>query len=287
MIVSLKTILGMAEATNTAVAAFNVTTLSGIRAVIAAAEELNQPVILQFANAAHKGYIPLTEIGPVMMQYADRAKVPVCVHLDHGENLEEIKTALDMGFSGVMYDGSALPYAQNVANTRAAVELAESYGASVEAEIGSMGREEFASAGGSGEEEAVESCYTDPGQAAQFVKDTGIDALACSFGTVHGIYLKAPKLDIDRVKDIREATGVPVVMHGGSGISDEDFRKCIENGVRKINFYTYAAKYAGDAVKEKLNAESGNVYFHDIAVWGMESMKQTYLDTIRVFSNLK
>ena len=268
MIVSLKTILGMAEATNTAVAAFNVTTLSGIRAVIAAAEELNQPVILQFANAAHKGYIPLTEIGPVMMQYADRAKVPVCVHLDHGENLEEIKTALDMGFSGVMYD-------------------AEGYGASVEAEIGSMGREEFASAGGSGEEEAVESCYTDPGQAAQFVKDTGIDALACSFGTVHGIYLKAPKLDIDRVKDIREATGVPVVMHGGSGISDEDFRKCIENGVRKINFYTYAAKYAGDAVKEKLNAESGNVYFHDIAVWGMESMKQTYLDTIRVFSNLK
>ena len=133
----------------------------------------------------------------------------------------------------------------------------------------------------------MESCYTDPGQAAQFVKDTGIDALACSFGTVHGIYLKAPKLDIDRVKDIREATGVPVVMHGGSGISDEDFRKCIENGVRKINFYTYAAKYAGDAVKEKLNAESGNVYFHDIAVWGMESMKQTYLDTIRVFSNLK
>ena len=287
MIVSLKTILGMAEATNTAVAAFNVTTLSGIRAVIAAAEELNQPVILQFANAAHKAYIPLTEIGPVMMQYADRAKVPVCVHLDHGENLEEIKTALDMGFSGIMYDGSALPYAQNVANTRAAVELASQYDASVEAEIGSMGREEFASAGGTGEEEAVESCYTDPQQAAQFVADTGIDALACSFGTVHGIYLKAPKLDIDRVKDIREATGVPVVMHGGSDISDEDFRKCIQNGVRKINFYTYAAKFAGDYVKAQLNGESGNVYFHDIAVWGMESMKKTYLDTIRVFSNLK
>lgn len=286
MIVSLKTILGIAEATDTAVGAFNVTTLSGIRAVTAAAEELNQPVILQFANAAHKQYIPLTEIGPVMMQYAEAAKVPVCVHLDHGENLDEIKTALSMGFSGIMYDGSALPYAQNAANTCAAVELAASYGASVEAEIGSMGREEFASAGGSGEEEALESCYTDPQQAAQFVKDTGIDALACSFGTVHGIYLKAPKLDIGRVKDIREATGVPVVMHGGSGISDEDFRKCIRNGVRKINFYTYAAKYAGDFVKEKLNAESGNVYFHDIAVWGMESMKRTYLDTIKVFSDL-
>lgn len=287
MIVSLKTILELAEAKNIAVGAFNVTTLEGVRAVIAAAEELSQPVILQFANAAHKMYIPLEVIGPIMMDFADQAKVPVCVHLDHGADLDEVKRGLALGFSGIMYDGSALPYAENVANTRAAVELASKYGASVEAEIGSMGREEFASAGGSGEEEAVESCYTDPQQAAQFVKDTGIDALACSFGTVHGIYLKAPKLDIDRVARIREATGVPVVMHGGSGISDEDFRKCISNGVRKINFYTYAAKYAGDYVKEKLNAESGNVYFHDIACWGIESMKKTYMDTIRVFSGLK
>lgn len=287
MIVSLKTILGMAEAQNIAIGAFNVTTLEGIRAVIKAAEETGQPVILQFANAAHKIYIDLETIGPIMMDFADKAKVPVCVHLDHGADLDEVKRGLELGFTGIMYDGSALPYAQNVANTRAAVELAERYGASVEAEIGSMGREEFASAGGSGDEEAVESCYTDPQQAAQFVKDTGIDALACSFGTVHGIYLKAPKLDIERVGRIREATGVPVVMHGGSGISDEDFRKCIAQGVRKINFYTYSAKFAGDYVKEKLNQESGNVYFHDIATWGMESMVKTYIDTIKVFSNLK
>ena len=277
----------MAEATNTAVGAFNITTLEGLRAVIAAAEELNQPVIIQFANAAHKGFISLEMIGAIMMDFADKAKVPVCVHLDHGADLDEVKRALDLGFSGIMYDGSALPYAENVANTRAAVELAAQYGASVEAEIGSLGREEFASAGGSGDEEELEGCYTDPEQAAQFVKDTGVDALACSFGTVHGIYLKAPKLDIDRVARIRQATGIPVVMHGGSGISDEDFVKCIRNGVRKINFYTYAAKYAGDYVKEKVAAESGNVYFHDIATWGMESMKKTYIDTIRVFSNLK
>lgn len=287
MIVSLKTILGMAEATNTAIGAFNVTTLEGLRAIIDAAEELNQPVILQFANAAHKSFIPLEMIGPIMMEFADKAKVPVCVHLDHGADLDEVKRGLDLGFTGIMYDGSALPYEQNVANTRAAVELAAQYGASVEAEIGSLGREEFASAGGTGEEEELEGCYTDPQQAAQFVKDTGVDALACSFGTVHGIYLKAPKLDIERVGRIRKATGIPIVMHGGSGISDEDFVKCIQNGVRKINFYTYAAKYAGDFVKEKVNAEKGNVYFHDIAAWGMESMKQTYLDTIKVFSNLK
>lgn len=287
MIVSLKTILQLAEADKKAVAAFNVTTLSGIRAVIAAAEETGQPVIIQFANAAHGAYISLHEIGQIMMQYAEEATVPVCVHLDHGANLNEIHEALELGFTGVMIDGSALPYEKNVAITNAAVELAQSYGASVEAEIGSMGREEFLSAGGS-EADLGESSYTDPDQAARFVKDTGIDALACSFGTVHGIYLKAPKLDVDRIKVIREKTGKPVVMHGGSGLSDDDFRRCIANGVRKINFYTYAAKFAGDAVREGVKAAGdGNVYVHDIATWSLESMKKTYVHTISVFSNLK
>ena len=273
MLITLKNILKIAEAENIAIGAFNVTSLEGIRALFKAAEELNTPVIVQFANEAHKQYISLSEIGPVMMQYAERSKVPACVHLDHGANLDEIREALELG--------------KNVAYTNAAVELAESYGASVEAEIGSMGREEFLSAGGSAEDAAVEGAYTDPQQAAQFVEDTGIDALACSFGTVHGIYLSAPKLDFDRIKAIREATGKPVVMHGGSGISDEDFRKCITNGVRKINFYTYAAKFAGEYVKEKADAQKGNVYFHDMALWAEESMKKTYLHAIRVFSGKK
>lgn len=285
MIISLKSILDMAEAAGTAVGAFNITTLENLQSVLEAAEGLNQSVIIQFANAAHKSYIPMKVVGPLMVHFAEKAKVPVCVHLDHGENLDEVKQAIDMGFSGVMYDGSSLPYEQNVANTRTAVEIAARYGVSVEAEIGSLGREEFASVGG-GEAEEVESCYTDPTQAARFVQDTKIDALACSFGTVHGIYVKAPKLDIPRIKKIHDLTGVPVVMHGGSGISDEDFRKCIANGVRKINFYTYAAKYAGEYVKEKVEAAQENIFFHDIAIWGKESMKKTYTDTIKVFSNL-
>ena len=149
MLVTLKSILRLAEADNKAIAAFNVTTLEGIRAVIAAAEETGQPVILQFANAAHSGYISLHEIGQIMLLYADEAKVPVCVHLDHGANLEEVHEALELGFTSVMIDGSALPYEKNVALTDATVELAQGFGASVEAEIGSMGREEFLSAGGS------------------------------------------------------------------------------------------------------------------------------------------
>ncbi len=286
MIVSLKTILDMAEARKIAIAAFNVTSLEGIQAAIEAAEELNQPVIIQFANAAHKGYVSMDVIGPVMVLMADRASVPVCVHLDHGASLEEVQKALDLGFSGVMYDGSTLPYEENVANTKAAVEMAQRFGVSVEAEIGSMGREEFGSVGDDKAEGEIESCYTDPDQAKAFVDATGIDALACSFGTVHGIYMKAPKLDIERVGVIKSKTNVPIVMHGGSGISDEDFKKCIRQGVRKINFYTYAARDAGTFIRDKISETEGNVYFHDIAVWGRESMKQTYIETLKVFSDL-
>lgn len=282
MLVSLESVLGIAEAKNIAVAAFNLTTLEGIRAALAAAEELEQPVILQFANAAHGMYVPMEMIAPSMLALGDMAKVPVCVHLDHGGNFAEVKKALEMGFTSVMYDGSALPYELNAANTKAVVDIAARFSASVEAEIGSMGAEVSEDGG-----EADESCYTDPDIAAKFVAETGVNALACSFGTVHGIYKSTPKLDIDRIAEIRRKTGIPVVMHGGSGISDEDFRKCIENGVRKINFYTYAAKYAGEYVKKRLEENSGNVFYHDIAVWGMESMKRTYMDTIRVFANLK
>ncbi len=282
MIVSLRTILRIAESIGSAVGAFNATSFDGVRAILDAAEEINKPAVLQFAPAAHEVYIPFKKIGPVMMFLAERASVPVCVHLDHGSSLSEVKTALDMGFTGVMYDGSGLPYERNVADTMAAVEVAGKYGASVEAEIGCMGREESESANGGG---TCESRYTDPDTAARFVKETGIDALACSFGTVHGIYLSEPVLDIPRIKEIREKTGVPVVMHGGSGISDEDFRKCIKNGVRKINFYTYAAKYAGDAVCSYIGEKSGNIFGHDLFVTMYESMKKTFIDTMKVFSS--
>lgn len=286
MIVSLESILEIAESKNIAVAALNVTSLEGIKAALDAAEELNQPIILQFANDAHGIYMPLDIIGPVMVQVAEASLVPVCVHFDHGSNLKDIKKALEIGFSGIMYDGSMLPYEENVANTKAVVEMAAKLGVSVEAEIGYLGREEFQSVGKDEIEEEFEYCYTDPNEAAKFVRDTNIDALACSFGTVHGIYIHKAKLDINRIGEIRQKTKIPIVMHGGSGISNEDFQKCIQQGVRKINFYTYAAKYAGDYIKQRISETDGNVYFHDIAIWGRESMKNTYKETIKVFSNL-
>lgn len=286
MLITMKAILELAEAKNIAIGAFNITSLEGIQAVLQASEELNQPVILQFAPV-HEAIIPMTVIGPIMLLLAERSSVPVAVHLDHGDDLSVLKEALDMGFTSVMYDGSALSFEENAANTRIAVEMAGIYGASVEAEIGAMGRQEFSSIGEGEEGEATEGCYTDPEQAERFVKTTGVDALACSFGTVHGLYLTEPKLDFDRISQIKSRIGLPIVMHGGSGVSDQDFRKCINNGVRKINYYTYLAKAGGMHVKEKAMESEGYVYYHDVTLWGIDAMKKDVLHTIKVFSNLK
>ncbi|GLC81884.1 class II fructose-bisphosphate aldolase [Lacrimispora brassicae] len=286
MLITMKAILELADAKNIAIGAFNITSLEGIQAVLQASEELNQPVILQFAPV-HEAIIPMSVIGPIMIMMAERSTVPVAVHLDHGDDLNMLKKALDMGFTSVMYDGSALSFEENVANTRIAVEMAEAYGASVEAEIGAMGRQEFSSIGEGEEGEATEGCYTDPEQAEEFAEVTGIDALACSFGTVHGLYLTEPKLDFDRISQISRRTGLPIVMHGGSGVSDQDFHKCIENGVRKINYYTYLAKTGGMHVREKAMEAEGYVFYHDVTLWGIEAMKKDVLHTIKVFSNLE
>ncbi|WP_024345162.1 class II fructose-bisphosphate aldolase [Lacrimispora indolis] len=286
MLITMKAILELADAKNIAIGAFNITSLEGIQAVLEVSEELNQPVILQFAPV-HETIIPMSVIGPIMVMMAERATVPVAVHLDHGDDLNLLKKALDMGFTSVMYDGSALSFEENAANTRIAVELADAYGASVEAEIGAMGRQEFSSIGEGEEGEATEGCYTDPEQAERFVEATGVDALACSFGTVHGLYITEPKLDFDRISQIRNRIGLPIVMHGGSGVSDQDFRRCIENGVRKINYYTYLAKAGGMHVKEKAMEAEGYVYYHDVTLWGIEAMKKDVLHTIKVFSNLE
>lgn len=279
MLITLKNILKMAESKDMAIAAFNVTSLEGVLAVIEAAEDEDTPVILQFANAAHSKYISLEDIGRVMVAFADRSKVPVCVHLDHGNNFDEIKRALDLGFTSIMYDGSELSLKQNIANTKYAKILADEYGASIEAELGSMGTE--------GENENILGAYTDPEVARVFVNETGIDALAASFGTVHGIYKSRPNLDFDIISGIRKLSGIPVVMHGGSGISESDFKKCIDCGVRKINYYTYAAKYAGDAIRDMVKDKAGNIYSHDILVEIRRNMVKTYKETIRVFKNIQ
>lgn len=284
MLVNLKQILTEVETRGIAVGAFNGPNLESLQAVFAAAEELRLPVIIQHAQV-HESWIPLKLIGPIMVKYATEASVPVCVHLDHGEDLDFLKQALDTGFTSVMYDGSQLPYEQNLKDTRLAVELASGYGASVEAELGSMGRAESGAGDKTGAEDETK-IYTDPTQAKSFVEDTGIDALACSFGTTHGIYLTKPKLDFSVVENVRRMTGgIPVVMHGGSGVSPDEFRRAIKSGVRKINYFTYMNIAGGEGAAHAVSTSAGGrTYFSDIVNAARQAMKENVMDAMRTFA---
>ena len=208
-----------------------------------------------------------------MLMFAEKASVPVCVHLDHGTDLEYVERGLELGFTSVMYDGSTLSTKENIENTKIAVAKAKLTGASVEAEIGSMGARE----GGGGNDASI---YTDPDAAASFVAETGIDALACAFGTAHGFYKDAPKLDFPRLSRMKELIDIPLVMHGGSGVSEEDYREVINRGIRKVNYYTYMSKAGGQAISNKEYAQ-----FHDALLDAQKAMKEDVKRAISIFSN--
>ena len=283
MLINLKEILKIAEEDKSAIGMFNATGFDSLQAVVAVAEELNQPVIIAHAEV-HNVYNDVSLVGPAMVAMAKKVKVPVCVHLDHGTSMEMIYRALRIGFTSVMIDASALPYEENLALTKQVVEMAHAMGVSVEAELGRLVTGEA----GSGEEMKnvkAEDFYTDPKEAKAFCEATGVDALAIAFGTAHGFYTAEPKLDFDVVKNVAEATGLPLVMHGGSGVSEEGFKKSIANGIRKINYYSYMSKAGYMAAKAVI--ESGKTsYLHDVEYAAMQAMKEDVKKAIKVFSNL-
>ena len=278
MLVNMNEILRYAEEKGCGVGAFDTPNLEILMAVLRAAEKRNEPVIIQHAQL-HEPEMPIRIIGPIMVRMAKEASVPVCAMLDHGEDMDYVRTALELGFSAVMIDGSSKPYDENVSLTREAVALAKEYGASVEAEIGIV-------TGHEGREFHIEepgAAYTDPELAARFVRDTGIDALAASVGTVHGFYATQPKLDFDRIEKIKELTGLPLVMHGGSGISVEDTQRAIRCGIRKINYFSYMSNAGVRAVKELL-AEKDVKYFHDLANAAVDGMEKDVLSAMGMFA---
>lgn len=286
MLVTLKEVFIDAEKENYAVGAFNSPTLESARAAVEAAEELQVPIILSHAEV-HFEVTPLEIMGPILINLAKNATVPVVVHLDHGSNLENVKRAIEIGFSSVMIDASHMSYEENVKTVKEVVEYAKQHGVSVEAELGMMtssgiGGEETVS----GEHHEGESAdyYTDPIIAKDFVAQTGIDGLAASFGTVHGIYIKKPNLDFDRLNEIYKNIQRPVVMHGGSGLSEEEYVKAINFGVRKINYYSYAAKAGAQAVKEYVENEP-NIFYHDLAVVAKNTIKEEVKKAMAIFSN--
>jgi len=283
MLLNLKEILELAEKESYAVGSFNTPNLESVLAVVEAAQELNLPVIIQHAQC-HEALAALDVIAPIMIAAAKKATVPVCVHLDHGETLGYLEKAMTLGFTSVMYDGSALSYAENLSNTKKTVVMAAKYGASVEAELGSMGKRESGGGEGMGDDTKI---YTDPILAKRFVNETGIHALACSFGTTHGIYLAKPRLDFDVVKNVRESTGgIPIVMHGGSGVAKDGFTSAIKAGVRKINYFTYMDRSGGMAAGEWLKKQTDGkpVFFTDLADAAGKAMKENAKEAMRMFS---
>lgn len=285
MLVTTKYLLDQATKERKAIGAFNVTGLENIISVLQAAEELNEPVILEFAQVhEEENIIPLDIIGPIMIQMAKKAKVDVAVHLDHAVHLEIIEKALNLGFTSIMFDGSALNYDVNINYTKEAVKLAMKFGATVEAEIGKMAGITLNNEKITENRTIDRSNFTNPIIAKEFVRLTGVDCLACAFGTVHGEYHMEPKLDFELIKELNDTIGVPIVMHGGSGLKVSDIRKAIQCGVRKINYYTYMAKAGGKAVYDLARIDQAKL-FHDYANLAILAMKEDVKTAIQTYSN--
>lgn len=281
MLVNLVDVLKYAEDHNCAIGMFNATGFDSIQAIISAAEEENVPVILAHAEV-HNVFNDISLVGAAMIAAAKRAKVPVCVHLDHGESMEMIDRAIELGFTSIMIDASSHPYEDNVEITKRVVEKCHAQNISVEAELGRLPTAED---GSEVKGAKPEDFYTNPDQAVDFVKRTGIDALAISFGTSHGFYKSAPKLSFDIIKECREKlNGLPLVMHGGSGVSAEDTRKTIDAGVRKVNYYSYMSKAGYIAAKEVVESNT-TLFFHDVAFAAMKAMQENVKTALKVFNN--
>lgn len=291
MLVNLKEIMEYAKDKKIAIGAFNVPNLESLKAIVLASEETKTPIILNYAPL-HTPFLSIEEAAFLMLHYAKKASVPVCVHLDHGDSLEVCIKAIRLGFTSVMIDASSMSFEDNVVETKAVVRAAHSVNVSVEAELGHI----FASEIGVGETKGdVENCdsfdnlddvYTNPSVAKEFVERTGVDALAIAFGTSHGVYLTKPVLDLDRISEIKAAIDIPFVMHGGSGLTKEEFQEAINNGVRKINYYTYMTLCGGKAIKEFLKDKDDepNIFFHDLPNVAINAMKENIVEAIEIFS---
>ncbi len=272
MLVRLKEIISMAEKDNFAIPAFNVYNLESMMGVIDAAEELRAPVILQvYPRLLNEevGYY----LAPAIVAAARKATVPVCFHLDHGPSEMEVQKALRWGATGIMYDGSVHPFEENVANTEHIVNICSSVDVDVEGELGHIG---------SVNDDSMEA-YTDPAEAAEFVKETNVCCLAVLIGNAHGHYKQTPHIDIDRVKAIREATGgIPLVLHGGSGIPDDQVKAAVKAGIRKMNIGTDVCCAFADGTKEILDDPNRSLAIDLFMKNAIKAVKKLATDKIKL-----
>ena len=277
MLVNMKDMLDQARAGGYGVGLFNTVNEEMARAVIETAEELRAPVIVGTAEILLP-YQPLERVAEYVIPLAKKARVPVAVHYDHGLTFDKCMEALRLGFSSIMYDCSTAAYEDNLREVAQMVRVCHGMGATVEGELGHVGDNE-----GAGRLERPSDYYTDPAVAADFVKRTGVDALAVAVGNAHGDYKFPPKLDFERISDIAATTGIPLVLHGGSGLSDDDFREAARRGICKVNIFTDLDK-AGKAGAEKALKE-GAVSLMGVIPYEIEAMKAVVANKIDLFGS--
>lgn len=275
-LINMKELLLKADKENYAVGAFNVANMEMVIGAIKAAEDLNSPIIIQIAEG-RLDYSPLDLIGPMMIEAAKKSSVDIAVNFDHGLTLKNIKKALEVGFTSVMIDGSKLPLDENIKLTKDVIKEARKYGASVEAEVGRVG-------GSEDESENLSILYTDAEDAKRFVKETNIDVLAVAIGNAHGVYSGEPNLNFEVLNDIDNEVSIPLVLHGGTGISNDDFRKCASMGIKKINIATATFNSVHRNVK-KLYESKGDVNYFKLNTAQVEGAYSNIYKHIEIFGS--
>lgn len=277
MLVNMNDVLLPAKAEGYGVGFFNAVNVEMARAIIETAEELGAPVMVGTAEILLPA-MELERVAEYLIPMAEKASVPVCVHYDHGLTFERCMEALKLGFTSIMYDCSTAPYEENVEKVARMVEICHAMGATVEGELGHVGDN-----AGAGKLEKPSDYFTQPDAAENFVSRTGIDSLAVAVGNAHGDYAFPPKLDFERIRVISERTGIPLVLHGGSGLSDDDFHKAVKLGVSKINIFTDIDK-AGRAGVEK-GLREGAKTMMQLIPYEIEAMKEVVSEKIRLFGS--
>ena len=278
MLVNMNTVLAEARENKYGVGFFNAVNVEMARAVIETAEELRSPVIIGTAEVL-LGAMSLERVAEYLIPMARKASVPVCVHYDHGLSFNKCMEALRLGFTSVMYDCSTASYEENIASLAEMVRICHAAGATVEGELGHVGDNE-----GAGALLNPADFYTDPAMAADFVARTGVDALAVAVGNAHGDYKFPPKLDFERIQIIAERTGIPLVLHGGSGLSDSDFRTAVSLGICKINIFTDIDKAGKAGIEEGLAA--GAKTLMQLMPYEINAMKKVVRNKLELFGSV-
>ncbi len=279
MLVNMNEVLRPAKKNHYAVGLFNAVNLELARGIINAAEASRSPVIMGTAEVLLP-YGPLEEVSYYLIPMAKKANVPVVVHLDHGLKYDTCIKALELGFSSIMYDCSTDSYDDNVRKVKEMADIAHSYGATIEGELGHVGDNE-GSAEGSDHMEDPSKYFTDPKLAKDFVEKTGVDALAIAVGNAHGAYKLPPKLDFERIRNIANTVDVPLVLHGGSGLTDDDFTKAIKEGISKVNIFTDINIAAVEAEFKKFTSMNKGII--DLIPAAVEAVKQETTKKMKLF----